>query len=75
MMYSGTPLRGHPSFLHLLNPKYNPNKPLTRGHPLYNGQFFLVPMVSALERVHCIYTLTELHPTKSNYNVQLKEYD
>ena len=29
------------------------NKPLTREHPLYNGQFLLVPMVSALERFHC----------------------
>ena len=29
------------------------NKPLTRGHPLYNGPFLLVPMVSALEGLHC----------------------
>ena len=55
-VYSGTSLRGHPSSLydgHLLNPKYNLimyNKPLTRGHPLC----LLVPMVSALERFHCI---------------------
>ena len=30
------------------------NKPLTREHPLYNGRFLLVPMVSALERFNCI---------------------
>ena len=28
------------------------NKPLTRGHPLYNGRFLLVSMVSASERFH-----------------------
>ena len=32
------------------------NEPLTRGHPLYNGQFLLGPMVSALERFHCSYS-------------------
>ena len=31
------------------------NKPLTRGHPLYNGQFLFVLMVSTLERFHCMY--------------------
>ena len=31
------------------------NKPLTRRHPLYNRHFLLVPMVSVLEGLHCIY--------------------
>ena len=62
-MFSGTPLRGHPSSLYNGRLQINHimyNKPLTRGHPLYNGQFLLVPMVSALERFHCI-PFTALH--------------
>ena len=58
-MSSGTPLRGHPSSLyngHLITESQIVyNKPLTRGHTLYSGQF-----VGPLERFHCMYKLVQM---------------